>query len=66
MIARSTSTRGAGGRFAVTRAEAVPVRIDLGVDAVRVVPADPPTRERVAAVLDRRGALADGPEVVAG
>ena len=66
VIARFTFTRGAGGRFAVTRAEAVPVRIDLGADAVRVVPADPLARERITAVLDRRGALADGLEIVAG
>jgi poly-gamma-glutamate synthesis protein (capsule biosynthesis protein) len=66
VIARFTFTRGAGGGFAVTRAEALPVRIDLGADAVRVVPADPPARERITAVLDRRGAIADGLEVVAG
>ncbi len=66
VIARFTFARGADGRFAVTRAEAVPVRIDLGADAVRVVPADPATRERVTAVLDRRGALADGLEIAAG
>jgi poly-gamma-glutamate synthesis protein (capsule biosynthesis protein) len=66
VIARFTFTRGAGGGFAVTRAEAVPVRIDLGADAVRVVPADPPARERITTVLDRRGALADGLQVLAG
>lgn len=41
VIARFTLTRGDDGRSAGTRAEAVPVRIALGVDAVRVVPADP-------------------------
>jgi poly-gamma-glutamate capsule biosynthesis protein CapA/YwtB (metallophosphatase superfamily) len=66
VIARFTFTRGADGRFAATRAEAVPVRIDLGADAVRVVPADAATVDRVAAVLDRRGAVADGLEIVAG
>ena len=34
MIARFTFTRGADGRFAVTSAEAVPLRIELGADAV--------------------------------
>ncbi len=63
VIARFTFTRDAGGRFAVTRAEAVPVRIDLRADAVQVVPADAAARERVAEVLGRRGALADGLEI---
>lgn len=66
MIARFTFTRGADGRFGVTRAEAIPVRIDLGADAVRVLPADTATRDRVAAVLGRRGAVADGLQITAG
>jgi len=65
MIARFTFTRGADGRFGVTRAEAIPVRIDLGADAVRVLPADTATRDRVAAVLGRRGAVAGGLEITA-
>jgi poly-gamma-glutamate capsule biosynthesis protein CapA/YwtB (metallophosphatase superfamily) len=66
VLARFTFTRGDDGRFTVTRAEAVPLRIELGVTAVRVVPADPATFERVAGVLDRRGAVAAGLQVVAG
>jgi poly-gamma-glutamate synthesis protein (capsule biosynthesis protein) len=65
VMARFTFTRGTDGRFTVTRAEAVPLRIDLGADAVRVVPADPATFGRVAAVLDRRGARSAGLRVVA-
>ncbi|MDT7581527.1 MAG: hypothetical protein QOK35_2791 [Pseudonocardiales bacterium] len=67
VIARFTFTRGAEGRFAVTRAEAVPTRIVLGPDAVRVVPtgaaedgADAASRDRVAEVVGRRGAVAAG------
>lgn len=63
VIARFTFTRGADGRFTATRAEALPVRIDRGPASVRVVAADPATRARVAAVLDRRGAVADGLEI---
>ena len=66
VIARFTFTRGADGRFAVSRAEAVPVRIDLGADAVRLLPADPATTARVSAVLDARGAVAAGLEIVPG
>jgi poly-gamma-glutamate synthesis protein (capsule biosynthesis protein) len=66
VLARFTFTRGDDGRFTVTRAEAVPLRIELGADAVRVVPADPATFERVAGVLDRRGAVAAGLQVLAG
>jgi poly-gamma-glutamate capsule biosynthesis protein CapA/YwtB (metallophosphatase superfamily) len=66
VMARFTFTRGAGGRFAVTKAEAVPLRIELGADAVRVVPADPVTFDRVAEVLDRRGAGAAGLDIVPG
>ena len=66
VAARFTFTRGDDGRFAVTRAEAVPLRIELGADAVRVVPADQATFERVAEVLDRRGAIAAGLGIVPG
>lgn len=65
VIARFTFTRGVGGRFAVTRAEAVPVVIELGADAVRVVPADAATCDRVAEVLERRGARTAGLKIVA-
>ena len=67
VIARFTFTRGADGRFGVTRVEAVPTRIVLGADSVQVVPTgaakdgpDAASRERVAEVVGRRGAVADG------
>jgi poly-gamma-glutamate capsule biosynthesis protein CapA/YwtB (metallophosphatase superfamily) len=66
VLARFTFSRGDDGRFTVTRAEAVPLQIELGAERVRVVPAGPETYERVAAVLDRRGAVAAGLQVVAG
>jgi len=66
VIARFTFTQGPDGRFAVTRAEAVPVQIELGDDAVRLLPADPATAERVGAVLDARGAVAAGLGIVPG
>ena len=46
MLARFTFTRGADGRFTVTAAEAVPLQIVLGADAVTVRPADPATVRR--------------------
>lgn len=71
VIARFTFTRGTDGRFTATRAEAVPTRIDLGADAVRVLPtggsADPvdlAAHARVADVLGRRGAVSDGLAIV--
>jgi poly-gamma-glutamate capsule biosynthesis protein CapA/YwtB (metallophosphatase superfamily) len=67
VIARFTFTRGDDGRFGVTRAEAVPTRIVLGAESVQVVPTggatggpDAASRERVAEVVGRRGAVADG------
>ena len=66
VMARFTFARGADGRFAVTGAEAIPLHIDLGDDAVRVVPADPATFDRVAEVLGRRGAVEAGLAVVPG
>ncbi|MGY2064005.1 CapA family protein [Blastococcus sp. SYSU DS0619] len=57
---RFTFTRGADGRFTVTAAEAVPLAIEVAADAVTVRPADPATYQRVAEVLDMRGAVADG------
>jgi poly-gamma-glutamate capsule biosynthesis protein CapA/YwtB (metallophosphatase superfamily) len=66
VIARFTFTQGPDGRFTVSRAEAVPVAIELGEDAVRLVPADPATAGRVAAVLDARGAVAAGLGIVPG
>jgi poly-gamma-glutamate synthesis protein (capsule biosynthesis protein) len=65
-MARFTFTRGADGRFTVTRAEAVPLRIVIGDDAVTVRPADTATSGRVAEVLDRRGAAAAGLDIVRG
>ena len=66
VVARFTFTRGDDGRFTVTTAEAVPVRIDLGADAVRLLPADPEATARVTEVLLRRGAAEAGLAVVAG
>jgi poly-gamma-glutamate synthesis protein (capsule biosynthesis protein) len=66
VMARFTFTRGSDGRFAVTRAEAVPLQIDLGTDQVEVVPADPETYARVSAVLDSLGAVAAGLGIVPG
>ena len=66
VAARFTFTRGADGRFAVSKAEAVPLRIEIGADAVRIVPADPESAARIAGVLDRRGAVAAGLEAVPG
>ena len=66
VLARFTFTRGTDGRFAVSSAEAVPLVIELGEDAVRVVPADPESFDRIADVLDRRGAVAAGLSIVPG
>jgi poly-gamma-glutamate synthesis protein (capsule biosynthesis protein) len=66
VLARFTFTRGDDGRFAVTSAEAIPLRIELGTDAVRVVPAEPTSFDRIADVLDRRGAVAAGLGIVHG
>jgi poly-gamma-glutamate capsule biosynthesis protein CapA/YwtB (metallophosphatase superfamily) len=66
VLARFTFMRGDDGRFAVTRAEAVPLQIELGADAVTVQPADPETYARVAEVLDRLGAVAAGLSIVPG
>lgn len=66
VAARFTFTRGADGRFTVTTAEAVPLRIEIASGAVRIVPADPESFARIAGVLDRRGAVAAGLEVVPG
>ncbi|SEL42977.1 poly-gamma-glutamate synthesis protein (capsule biosynthesis protein) [Blastococcus sp. DSM 46786] len=63
VAARFTFTRGADGRFTVSAAEAVPLRIEFGA-GVRVVPADPVSSARIFDVLDRRGAVAAGLEVV--
>jgi poly-gamma-glutamate synthesis protein (capsule biosynthesis protein) len=66
VLARFTFTRGVDGRFGVTSAEAVPLRIAVGDDAVTVQPADPATFDRVAEVLGRRGAVAAGLDIVPG
>ena len=63
VMARFTFTRGTTAGFTVTRAEAVPLRIEIGTDAVRVVPADPKSFQRIAGVLDRRGAVAAGLDI---
>ena len=66
VMARFTFTRGVDGRFAVTKADAVPLQIVLGQDEVTVQPAGPATYDRVAGVLDRRGAVAAGLSIVPG
>lgn len=66
VIARFTFTRGQSGRFTVSQAEAVPVRIDVGAEEVRLVPADPESAARIGAVLDSRGAVAAGLSIVPG
>jgi poly-gamma-glutamate synthesis protein (capsule biosynthesis protein) len=66
VMARFTFTRAADGRFTVSKAEAVPLRIELGAEAVRVVPPDPETFDRVSQVMDSRGAVAAGLEIVPG
>lgn len=66
VVARFTFTRGADGRFTVSKAEAIPLHVDVGHGVVRVVPADPASSARTSAVLGRRGALAAGLRIVAG
>jgi poly-gamma-glutamate capsule biosynthesis protein CapA/YwtB (metallophosphatase superfamily) len=66
VAARFTYTRGEDGRFHVTTAEAVPLHVDVLDGRVEVVPADPAAFQRVAEVLDRRGAVAAGLAVVPG
>jgi poly-gamma-glutamate synthesis protein (capsule biosynthesis protein) len=66
VAARFTFSRGADGRFTVTRAEAVPLQIVVGADQVTVRPADPAAVERVSEVLGRRGAVAAGLGIVPG
>jgi len=66
VMARFTFTRGPDGRFTVTTAEAVPLAIDLGAAAVRVVPADAETFDRVAEVLGSRGGVDAGLRIVPG
>lgn len=64
VAARFTFTAGADGRSTVTKAEAVPLHVDVRDGRVRVDPADPAAFERVAEVLGRRGAVAAGLAVV--
>jgi poly-gamma-glutamate synthesis protein (capsule biosynthesis protein) len=66
VAARFTFTRGADGRFRVTTAEAVPLRVDVLDGRVEVVPADAAAFQRVAEVLGRRGAVAAGLDIVPG
>ena len=67
VVARFTFTRGADGRFTVSKAEAIPLHVDVevGQGVVRVVPADPASFARTSAVLGRRGAVAAGLRIVA-
>jgi poly-gamma-glutamate capsule biosynthesis protein CapA/YwtB (metallophosphatase superfamily) len=66
VAARFTFTRGPDGRFAVTKAEAIPLHVQVDPSDVRVVPADPEVFARVAAVVDSRGGQAAGLQVVHG
>jgi poly-gamma-glutamate synthesis protein (capsule biosynthesis protein) len=66
VMARFTFTRGPDGRFAVSRAEAVPLHLEVDAGSARVVPADPAAFARVTAVVDARGAAAAGLQVVPG
>jgi poly-gamma-glutamate synthesis protein (capsule biosynthesis protein) len=66
VAARFTFTRGGDGHFRVTTAQAIPLHVDVLAGRVRVDPADPAAFQRVAAVLDRRGAVAAGLEIVPG
>jgi poly-gamma-glutamate synthesis protein (capsule biosynthesis protein) len=66
VMARFTFTRGVDGRFTVTAAEAVPLQIVVGADEVTLQPAGSATFDRVAGVLDRRGAGAAGLDIVPG
>ena len=66
MIARFTFTEGGDGHYAVTKAEAIPTRIDLSGPAVTLVntaahrDAEDNSYRRVVDVLNRRGAAAQG------
>lgn len=62
VLARFTFTRGADGRFTVSSVDAVPTLIRRGASGVEVVPTteNDPSYRRVAEVLDRRDALANG------
>ncbi|MCU1670220.1 MAG: hypothetical protein JWP40_3147 [Blastococcus sp.] len=66
VAARFTFTRGADGRFTVTTAEAIPMQLEVGAGADRVVPAGPAAFARVSEVLGRRGAVAAGLTIVPG
>jgi poly-gamma-glutamate synthesis protein (capsule biosynthesis protein) len=66
VAARFTFTRGPDGRFTTTSAQAIPLHVDVGADADQVVPADQEAFQRVAEVLDRRGAVAAGLSIVPG
>ena len=65
-MARFTFTRGEDGRFTVTTAEAVPLSIVPAAGRCAVGPPTRQTFDRVAAVLDRRGAVAAGLVIVPG
>ena len=66
VAARFTFTQGADGRFTVTKAEAIPLHLDVGAGSVRVDPADPAAFQRVSEVVGRRGAVRAGLAVVPG
>jgi poly-gamma-glutamate capsule biosynthesis protein CapA/YwtB (metallophosphatase superfamily) len=66
VLGRFTFTRGPDGRFAVTKAEAIPLHLEVDPGSARVVPADAAAFARVSAVVDARGAQAAGLQVVHG
>ena len=62
VIARFTFTRGPDGAYAVSTAEAIPTLIQPAGDGLAVVPTRPgdPAYQRVAEVVNRRGAAENG------
>jgi poly-gamma-glutamate capsule biosynthesis protein CapA/YwtB (metallophosphatase superfamily) len=66
VMARFTFSRDPDGRFTVTKAEAIPLHLQVDPGDVRVVPADPTAFARVGVIVDARGARAAGLQVVGG
>jgi poly-gamma-glutamate synthesis protein (capsule biosynthesis protein) len=66
VAARFTFTRGPDRRFAVSKAEAVPLHLDVLDGRAEVAPADAEAFARVSEVLGRRGAVSAGLSIVPG
>jgi poly-gamma-glutamate capsule biosynthesis protein CapA/YwtB (metallophosphatase superfamily) len=68
VIARFTFTRGPGGRFTVTTAEAIPTRIQQRGEGMAVVLTRPgdPAYDRIAEVAARRGGTSTGLIITSG